>query len=131
MKKLTMLFSILVCLYFNMIMIIPAFAANVFKEGIYKSEDFNFSSESTYNVQNISSTDSVYILIFDINQLQMQSIRLIPKSASYNLIPLKPSYRVVVVGKGDVFIDKTPLKDALNSIFLFQHISSMHFIQFI
>ena len=107
MKKFTIIFLILVCLLFNIIMIIPAFAANVFKEGIYKASDFNFSSENTYNVQNISSTDSVYILIFDINQLQMQSIRLIPKSASYNLIPLKTSYRVVVVGKGEVFIDKT------------------------
>ena len=107
MKKFTIVFLILVCLLFNMIMIIPAFAANVFKEGIYKSADFNFSSENTYTVQNISSSDSVYIIIFDINQLQMQSIRLTPKSASYNLVPLKPSYRVVVVGKGEVFIDKT------------------------
>jgi len=108
MKKFTIIFLILVCLLFNMIMIIPAFAANVFKEGIYKAADFNFSSENTYSVQNISSIDGVYVLIFDINQLQMQSIRLAPKSASYNLVPLKPSYRVVVVGKGEVFIDKTP-----------------------
>jgi hypothetical protein len=88
-------------------MIIPAFAANTFKEGIYKAEDFNFSSKNLYNVQNISSNDSVYVLLFDENQLQMQSIRLEPKSASYNLVSLKPGYRVVVVGKGEVFIDKT------------------------
>ena len=105
MKKFTIIFLTLVCLSFNMI--IPAFAANVFKEGIYKAADFNFSSENTYSVQNISSTDSIYILIFDINQLQMQSIRLAPNSANYNLVPLKPSYRVVVVGKGELFIDKT------------------------
>lgn len=107
MRKFNIIVLILVCLLFNMIMITPTFAANIFKEGIYKAEDFNFSSESTYSVQNISSSDSVYIIIFDINQLQMQSIRLVPKSANYNLIPLKPSYRVVVVGKGEVFIDKT------------------------
>ena len=107
MKKFTIIFLILVCLLFNMIMIIPAFAANIFKEGIYKVSDFNFSSENLYSIQNISSTDSVYVLIFDENQLQMQSIRLVPKSANYNLAPLKPSYRVVVVGKGEVFIDKT------------------------
>ena len=107
MKKFTIIFLILVCLLFNMIMIIPAFAANIFKEGIYKVSDFNFSSENLYSIQNISSTDSVYVLIFDENQLQMQSIRLVSKSANYNLVPLKPSYRVVVVGKGEVFIDKT------------------------
>lgn len=108
MKKFTIIFLISVCLLLNLIMTIPAFAANVFKEGIYKAADFNFSSENTYAVQNISSSDSVYIIIFDINQLQMQSVRLTPKSAKYNLIPLKPSYRVVVVGKGEVFIDTTP-----------------------
>lgn len=106
MKKFTIVVLISVCLLFNMIMIIPAFAANVFKEGIYKAADFNFSAENTYSVQNISLSDSVYILIFDINQLQMQSIRLAPKSGNYNLIPLEPSYRVVVVGNGEVFIDK-------------------------
>lgn len=106
MKKFTIVVLISVCLLFNMIMIIPVFAANVFREGIYKAADFNFSSENTYSVQNISLSDSVYILIFDINQLQLQSIRLAPKSANYNLIPLEPSYRVVVVGNGEVFIDK-------------------------
>jgi hypothetical protein len=107
MKKLTIVFLILICLFFNIIMIIPAFAANTFKEGIYKASDFNVSEKNLYNIQNISSTDSIYVLIFDNNQLQMQSIRLMPKSAKYNLVPLTPSYRVVVVGKGEVFIDKS------------------------
>lgn len=106
MKKFTSVFLILVCLLFNMITIIPVFAANTFNEGIYKAADFNFSSENLYTVQNISSNDSAYVLIFDENQLLMQSIRLESKSASYNLLPLKPSYRVVVIGKGEVFIDK-------------------------
>ena len=107
MKKFTIILLILICLFLNVFKVTPAFAANVFKEGIYKAADFNFSSENTYNVQNISSSDSVYILIFDVNQLQMQSIRLVPKSANYDLLPLQPSYRVVVVGNGEVFLDKT------------------------
>ena len=107
MKKFPIVFLILICLLFNMIMIIPTFAANIFKEGIYDAANFNFSSGNLYSVQNISSNDSVYVVIFDEKQLQMQSIRLVPKSANYNLAPLKPSYRVVVVGKGEVFIDKT------------------------
>lgn len=107
MKKFNIVFLILVCLLFNISIEIPTFAANVFTEGIYKTTDFNFSPSNLYNVENISPTDSVYVIIFDENQLQMQSIRLAPKSASYNLVPLKIGYRVVVVGKGQVFIDKS------------------------
>lgn len=107
MKKFTVIFLILVCLFFNMIMIIPSFAANTFKEGIYKASDFNVSQQNLYSVQNISSTDSIYVIIFDDNQLQMQSIRLIPKSTKYNLVPLTPNYRVVVVGKGEAYLDIT------------------------
>ncbi|WP_297424444.1 hypothetical protein [Clostridium sp.] len=107
MKKFTILFIISVYLLFNIIIIMPTFAANVFNEGIYKASDFNISSQNLYSVQNISSTDSAYVIIFDSNQLQMQSTRLIPKSAKYNLVPLKPEYRVVVVGKGQVYIDVT------------------------
>lgn len=107
MKKITIKLLILVCLLFNMIMIIPVNAANIFTEGIYKGADFNVSEQNLYSVKNISETDSVYVIIFDGNQLQMQSIRLIPKSAKYNLVTLKPEYRVVVVGKGEVYIDIT------------------------
>ena len=104
MKKFTTLLLILICLSFNMIRAIPAFAANVFKEGVYKAADFNFSPSSLYSVQNISSSNSVFILIFDENQLGIQSIRLEPKSARYNLLPLKPNYRLIIVGNGEVFI---------------------------
>lgn len=103
MKKFILLFLISIFLLFNMALY--TFAANIFKEGVYKAADFNFSSENTYSVQNVSPKDSVYILVFDENQLQLQSIRLDPKSGKYNLLPLKPDYRIAIVGKGDVFID--------------------------
>lgn len=103
MKKFILLFSISLLLLFNLT--IYAFAANIFKEGVYKASDFNFSSANTYIVQNVSPKDSVYILLFDENQLQLQSIRLDPQSDKYNLLPLKPDYRIVIVGKGEVFID--------------------------
>jgi len=104
MKKYTFLFLIILCLSFNIISITPVFAANTFKEGVYKAADFNFSSESLYTVQNISSSDSVYVLIFDENKLQIQSIRLVPNSLKYNLVPLKPDYRIIIVGNGNVYI---------------------------
>jgi hypothetical protein len=106
MKKFATILLILMTLVFSTFITTPAFAANTFKEGVYKSADFNFSANETYIVQNISPTYSVYLTLYDENQLIIQSIRLEPKSAKYNLIPLKPDYRIVIVGNGEVFIDK-------------------------
>lgn len=103
MKKFILLFSISIFLLFNLTL--SAFAANIFKEGVYNAADFNFSSENTYSVQNVSPNENVYILLFDEKQLQLQSIRLGPQSEKYKLLPLKPDYRIAIVGKGDVFID--------------------------
>ena len=104
MKKLAPLFLILICLSFNMINITSTFVANVFKEGVYKAADFNFSENNSYKIQNISSEHSVYVLLYDENQLGIQSIRLEPNSEKYNLRPLKPNYRIIIVGNGEVFI---------------------------
>ena len=105
MKKITRLLLILICLSFNIFTVTRAEAANVFKEGVYKAADFNFSPNNVYNVQNVSQKNSVFVLIFDENQLAIQSIRLEPKSSKYNLLPLKPNYRLLIVGNGEVFID--------------------------
>lgn len=102
MKKFILLFLISIFLLSNLTL--STFAVNIFKEGVYKAADFNFSSENTYSVQNVSPKETVYILLFDESQLQLQAIRLAPESAKYNLLPLKPDYRIVIVGKGDVFI---------------------------
>lgn len=105
MKKYTIKFVIFFCLLFSMIGIIPAFAANVFKEGVYKAADFNFSPTNNYAIQNVSDTNSVYVILFDENQLVIQSIRLEPHSGKYNLLPFKPEYRIAILGNGEVFID--------------------------
>ncbi|NRT89460.1 hypothetical protein [Clostridium beijerinckii] len=102
MKKFILIFLISIFLLFNLTS--SAFADNIFKEGVYKAADFNFSAENTYSVQNVSQKDSVYILLYDEDQLQIQSIRLGPNSGKYNLLPLKPDYRIAIVGNGDVFI---------------------------
>ena len=104
MKRFITLLLIVICLSFNIINAITVLAANIFKEGVYKAADFNFSSNNVYNVQNVSSDHSVYVLLYDENQLGIQSIRLEPKSSKYNLLPLKPDYRIVIVGNGEVFI---------------------------
>ncbi|HEY5523831.1 MAG TPA: hypothetical protein VIK26_00680 [Clostridium sp.] len=104
MKKSSVLFAILLCLSFNIMRLTPVAAANVFKEGFYKVSDFNFSSNNTYNIQNISSGNDMYVLIFDNQQNLEQSIRLEPTSIKYKLVVLKPEDRIIIVGKGEVFI---------------------------
>lgn len=106
MKKYIFMCLILIGLTFSSFISIPAFAENVFTEGVYKASDFNLSPNEDYVVQNISPTNSVFLTLYDENQLAIQSIRLDPRSAKYNLIPLKPDYRVVIVGNGQIFIDK-------------------------
>ena len=105
MKKSIAVFMILIGLISTTFISIPAFIKNIFKEGVYKSSDFNFSENETYFVQNVSSDNSVFLTIYDENQLIIQSIRLQPNSNRYDLIPLKPDYRIVIVGNGEIFID--------------------------
>jgi hypothetical protein len=103
MKKFTTLLLISIFLLFNTIT--SAFAANVFKEGVYKISNFNFSPNNIYNIQNISPNGGVFVAIFDENQVVLQTIKLGPKSDKYNLIPLSPKDRIMIVGNGEVFID--------------------------
>lgn len=104
MKKIVTIFLVLLGLFFNAMIMPTVLADNLFNEGVYKSEDFNFSPNNAYTIQNVSSTDSVYIILFDENQLGIQAMRLEPKSGKYNLLPLKPDYRIVIVGNGQVYI---------------------------
>ncbi len=106
MKKFTVIFLILIALVLSTFTSTRVFAENIFKEGVYKATDFNISPNESYVVQNVSANDSVFLTLYDENQLIIQSIRLQPKSAKYNLIPLKPEYRIVIVGNGQIFIDK-------------------------
>ena len=57
-----------------------------------------------YIVQNVSKENTAFIQLFDENQNLLQSIHLSQNSDKYNLLPLKPDYRIVIVGKGNVFI---------------------------
>jgi hypothetical protein len=103
MKKLITLL-ILISLSFNIITITSTFATTNFKEGIYQVSDFNISQDSNYSIQNTSASDSIFMIIFDKNQYELQSIHLSPKSIKYNLIPLEANYRIVIVGNGEVTI---------------------------
>ncbi|NRT89461.1 hypothetical protein [Clostridium beijerinckii] len=104
MRKNIIVTLILMCLFFNFLALIPTFAATTFKEGIYQLSTLNVAPKNRYTVQNISPDNSVYIALFDENQRQIQSIYLPANSANYSLIGLEPSYRIVIIGKGEVII---------------------------
>ena len=102
MKKFFISLLVLLFLSFNMITLIPLAIGNVFKEGFYKPSDFNLSSKGTYTVQNVSSTDNVYVLVFDKTHSLYQSIRMEPNSPKY-VLSFDPDFRIAIVGKGEVF----------------------------
>lgn len=104
MKKNTVLL-IIIFLLFNIITITPVLAATTFKEGIYQVSDLSSLKGNNYTIQNTSDNDSLFIIIFDKNQYELQSIHLSPKSIKYNLIQLEPTYRLVIVGNGEATID--------------------------
>ena len=107
MKKFTMLFLIFLCLSFNIMgaTSVVANGSNILKQGVYTLSDLNISPDNMYTVQNTSSTNKSYILVFDDNDVKMQSIRLFPNSTKFNLISIKPDYKIVVLGKGEVYIN--------------------------
>lgn len=103
MKRNIIVILIFICLYFNFTLI-PTFAITTFKEGMYQLSNLNIKEKNRYTIQNISPDYSVYIALFDEDQRQIQSIHLPPKSENYSLIPLEPSYRIIIIGKGEVII---------------------------
>ena len=112
MKKFIVLFLIFLCLSFNFFGV-TAFAVsstNVLKEGIYNLSDLNISPDNLYDITNISSTEDAYILIFDENYVIMQSLRLSPSIKSFNLVPLKPNSKLIVLGKTEIFITPRPVE---------------------
>lgn len=104
MKRNIIIILILTCLSCSSLTLIPTFAITAFKEGVYQLSNLNITEKNRYTIQNISPDNSVYVALFDEDQRQIQSIHLSPKSENYSLIPLEPSYRIVIVGKGEVII---------------------------
>ncbi|RII34989.1 hypothetical protein D2A34_07210 [Clostridium chromiireducens] len=107
MKKFIVLFLIFLGLSFNFFGVIT-FAVNttnVIKEGVYTLADLRVSPDNLYNITNVSSTEDAYIIIFNEDYVIMQSLRLSPVIRSFNLIPLEPQYKLVVLGKTEVFIE--------------------------
>jgi hypothetical protein len=104
MKKFTVSFLVFLCLLININTLTSLAQGNTFKEGFYKVSNLNFSPNVIYNIQNISPDKNAYVFVFDNNAMVYQTIRLSPRSPKYQLLLLKPSYNIIVVGEGEVFI---------------------------
>lgn len=109
MKRIITLFLIFFSLTFNMIQLKSVFAiTNTFTQGIYKPSDLMPSKRNVYYFSNISSNDGSYMIILDENQIVNQTIRLEPNSGKYVTIPILPNYRVIILGKGELYF--TPME---------------------
>ncbi|MFR1709567.1 MAG: hypothetical protein ACLSV2_11760 [Clostridium sp.] len=105
MKKTIAILMVVITLIFITFISIPVFASNVFEEGVYTVKDFVPSKNPTYYAQNISPDASTYLIVLDENLIAIQVIRLCPKSQKYNLVPLKPEYKVIIAGNGRIYIN--------------------------
>lgn len=104
MKKFTVLFLFSLCLTFIVIGLKPAFAVNnTFTEGIYTVSDFIPSKNNIYLFSNVSMTDNIYMIIMDENKTIRHSILLLPNSEKHITVPILPNYRVILLGKGELY----------------------------
>lgn len=112
MKKFTVLFLIFFCLSFSFfgVTTFAELSTNVLKEGVYTLSNLQISPDNLYNITNVSSTEDAYILIFDENYVIMQSLRLSPSIKSFNLVPLQPKNKLVVLGNTEIYIAPRPVK---------------------
>ena len=111
MKKSTVIVLFFICILFNTIGFKYTFAAtNTFTQGIYKLSDLNPSKNNIYYFSNISSNEKIYFVILDENQDVVHAIRLLPKSERHVSAPILPEYRIIILGKGQVYITPTEFK---------------------
>jgi hypothetical protein len=75
------------------------------REGLYSANDLNLSLNSTHTIQNNSTTDYAFMMIFDSNQIAQQLMQLNPESEKYILSPLEPGYQLLIVTNGEVTIN--------------------------
>ncbi len=105
MKKFAVLFLICLCLSFNAVDIRPVVAVgNVFTQGIYNVSDFNISPNNLYTFSNVSKTDKIHLIFLDENQDIVHTIRLEPNSEEHLTVPITPGFKVIILGKGILYI---------------------------
>lgn len=104
MKRAIIIFLFFIYCSFE-VLLVPAMAsAQTLTKGFYKVKNLQLSPNTAYTVQNPSFNERIYIIIFDSHATPLQGIRLKPQSKEFNLIPLQPDYKVVLIGDGEALI---------------------------
>lgn len=104
MKKAIIIFLLFIYCSFE-VLLVPAMAnAQTLTKGFYKVKNLQLSPNTSYTVQNPSFNERIYIIIFDSHATILQGIRLKPQYKEFNLIPLQPDYKVVLIGDGEALI---------------------------
>lgn len=105
MKKTICVFLVILCLIINIKGLEVAATSNIFKQGIFKTADLNPSNSEIYSITNISSKDSMFISILDDNLAVMEAIRILPNSPRVDTVPVRAGYKIIILGKGSVYIN--------------------------
>ena len=101
MKK---IFIALLCSLLTILVTPNIVNAETLRKGFHKVTDTNISPNTTFTVRNTSFNERIYMLIFDDKATPLQGIRLKPQSTKYNIVFLKPGYKVVLIGDGELEI---------------------------
>lgn len=84
----------------------PSFAApQTLNEGLYKSNELNLSPNTIHTINNTSTNEYAFMMIFDSNQIAQQLMQLPPQSGEYILTPLEYGYQILIVTNGEVIIN--------------------------
>lgn len=104
MKKTVIIFLLFIYCSFQAFLVSAMASSQTLTKGFYKVKDLQLSPNTHYTVQNPSFNERIYIIIFDSHATPLQGVRLKPQSKKFNLIPLQPDYKVVLIGDGQVLI---------------------------
>jgi hypothetical protein len=103
-KKVIIIFLIFFYCSFEIILVPAIASSQTLTKGFYKVKNLKLSPDTAYTVQNSSFNERIYIIIFDSHATPLQGVRLKPQSKKFNLIPLQPDYKVVLIGDGEILI---------------------------
>ncbi|BCZ46705.1 hypothetical protein psyc5s11_27720 [Clostridium gelidum] len=104
MKRFSIIFLLILFLLPNMTIATSHAQQITLKEGDYRASDLNLLPNNNYSVENISTSDSAVVIIFDSNSIIQELIKLVPESGTYNLPIINHGYEIMVIGNGEVII---------------------------
>lgn len=104
MKRAIIIFLFFLCFSLKMPLIPATASSQTLTKGFYTVDNLKLSSNIPYTVQNPSFNERIYVIIFDSHATPLQGIRLKPQSKKFNLIPLQPGYKIVLIGDGEALI---------------------------